>query len=220
MTNLVSPLDWDEIFAHIGFPAYFKPHAGGGWKKVSRVGNPEEFFAAYNASGQTVMTLQEEIVFDEYFRCYVIGSKDVHLMRYDPREPHHRRYVRDGAPMDSSLTERLRCDCLKLTAALGYEFDTLEFAVRDGIPYAIDFLNPAPDADPGSVGEENFQWVLEHAAKFLIERVERGIEPRPRYHWEEFLAPQAPAKKAPARRVRSGRAPSRRSSFAPPPEGG
>jgi hypothetical protein len=203
MANLVFPLDWDEIFSHIGFPAYFKPYSGGGWKKVYRVTNPDEFFAAYGDTGQTVMTLQEEIVFEDYFRCYVIGHEDVRVMRYDPREPHHRRYVRDGSPVDPALLERVQQDCLKLTGALGYEFDTLEFAVRDGVPYAIDFLNPAPDADPGSVGQDNYDWVLENAAKFLIERVERGSEPMGRFHWEEFLAPQAPAKKAPARRPRA-----------------
>ena len=42
------------------------------------------------------MTLQEEIVFDEYFRCYAIGRKYVHIMRYDPRRPHHERYVQDA----------------------------------------------------------------------------------------------------------------------------
>jgi hypothetical protein len=201
MSNLVFPLEWDEIFSHIGFPAYFKPYSGGGWKKVYRVTNPDEFFAAYRDSGQTVMTLQEEIVFQEYFRCYVIGPY-VHVMRYDPREPFHRRYLRDGSPVDPALLERVQQDCLRLTQALGYEFDTLEFAVRDGLPYAIDFLNPAPDAEPGSVGQDNYEWVLENAAKFLIERVERGTQPVGRFHWEEFLAPQAPAKKATARRPR------------------
>jgi glutathione synthase/RimK-type ligase-like ATP-grasp enzyme len=202
MSNLRFPLEWDEIFAHIGFPAYFKPYSGGGWKKVYRVTSPDEFFAAYRDTGQTVMTLQEEIVFDEYFRCYVIGRESVRVMRYDPREPHHRRYVREGAPVDPALLARVREDCLKLTGALGYEFDTLEFAVRDGVPYAIDFLNPAPDAEPSSVGQDNFEWVLEHAAKFLVERVERGSEPVVRYHWDQFLAPQQPSKK-PAPRPRT-----------------
>ncbi|MBC8647555.1 MAG: hypothetical protein H7X85_10355 [Thermoanaerobaculia bacterium] len=202
MSNLVFPLEWDEIFAHIGFPAYFKPYSGGGWKKVYRVTGPDEFFAAYRDSGDTVMTLQEEIVFDEYFRCYAIGQRDVHIMAYDPREPHHRRYVQDPRPADPALLERVRQDCVKLTQALGYEFDTLEFAVRDGVPYAIDYLNPAPDADPASVGQENFEWVLEHAARYLVERVEQGIEPVRQFHWEEFLAPQAPAKKPAARRPR------------------
>ncbi len=188
MSNLSFPLEWDEIFAHIGFPAYFKPYAGGGWKSVYRVTNPDEFFAAYKDSGQHVMTLQEEIVFEEYFRCYAIGRKYVHIMPYDPRRPHHERYVKDPQPIEPALYERLHGDCLKLTEALGYDFDTLEFAVRDGVPYAIDFLNPAPDADPASVGQQNFEWVLEHASRWILDRVRDGVEPMARYHWQEFLA--------------------------------
>ena len=42
--------------------------------------------------------------------------------------------------------------------------DTIEFAVQDDIPYAIDYLNPAPDADKSSVQEANFEWVLHHTA--------------------------------------------------------
>ena len=209
MSNLIFPLDWDEIFAHIGFPAYFKPYSGGGWKSVYRVTNPDEFFAAYRDSGQHVMTLQEEIVFDEYFRCYAIGRKHFHIMRYDPRRPHHERYVKSPEPIAPALYERLRGDCQKLTEALGYDFDTLEFAVRDGIPYAIDFLNPAPDADPRSVGEENFRWVLEHTAAWLVERVQEGVEPTARYHWQEFLAGGGKRPKAPASRPAPGASPRR-----------
>ncbi|HEY7114243.1 MAG TPA: hypothetical protein VIA45_15035 [Thermoanaerobaculia bacterium] len=196
MSNLVFPLEWDEIFAHIGFPAFFKPYSGGGWKSVYRVANPEEFFQAYRDSGQHVMTLQEEIDFQDYFRCYVIGRKHVHIMRYDPRQPHHARYVNDGQTIDPAMYERVQADCLKLTGALGYDFDTLEFAVRDGVPYAIDFLNPAPDADPASVGQQNFEWVLDHSARWLVERVREGAEPAARYHWQEFLGGGAAPKRA------------------------
>ncbi len=188
MSNLVFPLQWEEIFGHIGFPAFFKPYSGGGWKSVYRVTSPEELFAAYKESGQNVMTLQEEIVFTEYFRCYVIGRKYVHIMRYDPRQPHAGRYVKDPSPIDPKIFERVRGDCLKLVNALGYDFDTLEFAVRDGVPYAIDFLNPAPDADLNSVGPENFEWVLEHAAKWLIERVKTDAPPVNDYRWQNFLS--------------------------------
>ena len=109
MSNLIFPLEWDEIFSHIGFPAYFKPYSGGGWKSVYRVTNPDEFFAAYTDSGQNVMTLQEEIVFEEYFRCYAIGRKYVHIMRYDPRQPHHDRYVKNPPPIEpGALRARAR----------------------------------------------------------------------------------------------------------------
>src|SRR6202030_4476318 len=97
---------------------------------------------------------------------------------------HANRYVRDAPPISPELYERLRGDCIKLTTALGYDFDTLEFAVRDGVPYAIDFLNPAPDADPSSVGQANFEWVMEHAADWLIERVTQGVPPPRQYHWQ------------------------------------
>ena len=73
--------------------------------------------------------------------------------------------------------------------------------MRDGVPYAIDFLNPAPDADPASVGEENFRWVLEHAAQWLIERVSEGSAAPERFHWEAFLQTGA----EPARRKRTTR---------------
>ncbi|MEX1244586.1 MAG: hypothetical protein WEF99_07355 [Thermoanaerobaculia bacterium] len=216
MSNLVFPLEWDEIFAHIGFPAYFKPYSGGGWKSVYRVTNPQEFFAAYQESGQTVMTLQEEIVFDEYFRCYAIGRKYVHLMQYDPRRPHHERYVADPPPIAPAMYERIHGDCLKLMGALGYDFCTLEFAMRDGIPYAIDFLNPAPDADVHSVGQENFTWVVEHATRWLIERAEQGPEPITDYHWSTFLAGRdVPAKTPAAPRPRKPAAP--RTPSAPRP---
>ena len=63
---------------------------------------------------------------------------------------------------------------LRLNNGLGYDFNTVEFAVRGGIPYAIDFCNPAPDADIASVGEENFDWVVETAANFAIEKAQRA----------------------------------------------
>src|ERR1700750_2871079 len=94
-SNLAYPLDWEGIFQYIGWPAYFKPHSGGGWKNVYKVRNPEEFFAAYNDTGQLVMLLQSEVTFDDYFRCYCIGGTDVLIMPYEPRNAHHLRYVVD-----------------------------------------------------------------------------------------------------------------------------
>ena len=215
MSNLTYPLDWEEIFSHVGFPAFFKPYSGGGWKSVYRVENPQEFFAAYTATGQNVMTLQEEIVFQEYFRCYAIGMSDVHIMRYDPRQPHVNRYVRNGTPVDPALYERIRSDCVKLAQALGYEFDTLEFAVRDGVPYAIDFLNPAPDADPVSVGEDNFRWVLEHGAKWLVERVQGERSGPFAQRWPAFLSEGG--REAPRTRLPRRPAVRRPRKAAPPP---
>lgn len=185
--NLVYPLDWEVIFEYIGFPAFFKPFAGGGWKNVYHVYNREEFFEAYHKTGQLVMMLQEEIQFTEYYRCYCLGQKYVRLMEYDPKQPYHLQYAQKARPIESNMKEKLETAVLKLCIGLGYDFNTVELAVRNGEPYAIDFGNPAPDADYYSVGEENFEWVVEHAAKLAIERAKNHQEGMMNLTWGSFI---------------------------------
>lgn len=185
--NLAYPLNWDAIFEYVGFPAYFKPFAGGGWKNVYKLENASDFFKAYNETGQLVMMLQEEVVFTEYFRCYCLGGKDVRIMQYEPRNPHHLRYVIDGPPASKKLLATVKEYVLRLNKALGYDFNTVEFAVRDGVPLAIDFCNPAPDADVNSVGQENFDWVVENAARMAIAKAKAHKEGQMNLTWGAFV---------------------------------
>jgi glutathione synthase/RimK-type ligase-like ATP-grasp enzyme len=187
MRNLNYPLDWDQIFSYVGFPAFLKPHSGGGWKHVYPVHSREEFFEAYGQTGELCMTLQEGIEFESYFRCYVIGQEKVRVMRYDPLAPHNERYAKEATPTGTSLYERIAGDAVKLCRALGYDMNTVEFAVRGGIPYAIDFLNPAPDADYHSVGAENFEWVVNAVAELAVHAAESEANPAAELRWAPFL---------------------------------
>jgi len=189
MRNLKFPLNWDEVFEYIGFPAFLKPFSGGGWKHVYKVHNPDELFAAYDQTGTLCMTLQTGVNFEEYYRCYVIGQEKVHIMPYDPRQPHHLRYIKDGKVSSEAMEDRVTRDCLTLCQALGYDFNTVEFAVENGVPYAIDFLNPAPDADIHSVGVANFEWVVENVADLAIRKALSKEDPRVNYRWASFLNP-------------------------------
>ena len=185
--NLAFPLDWEGIFSYVGWPAFFKPFAGGGWKNVYKLHDAEEFFRVYGETGQLVMMLQEEIQFTEYFRCYCIDCREVRIMQYDPRAYFHQRYVREGPPVRQELLDRMHEDVLKLNRGLGYDFNTVELAVRDGVPYAIDFCNPAPDADVKSVGEDNFEWVVEAVANMAIRKAEAHVEGQNNLTWGEFV---------------------------------
>lgn len=185
-SNLAYPLDWKSIFDYVGFPAYMKPFAGGGWKHVYKLRSPEEFYSKHAETGQLVMLLQEEIVFTEYYRCYCIGGKYVRIMPYEPRNPHHLRYVADFAPTPERL-QQMTDIVLTINRYLGYDFNTVELAVRDGVPYAIDFCNPAPDADRASVGEENFEWVVETAAQFAIEKALAQESGKDNLTWGEYV---------------------------------
>ena len=186
-SNLKFPLSWEKIFAHIGWPAYMKPHAGGGWKSVYKLNNQDDFFKAYSETAQLVMMLQEEIIFEDYFRCYCLDRKYVRIMQYEPRNPHHLRYQSSNGPASEKLLKTVHNYVLDLCNALGYDFNTVEMAVRDGVPYAIDFCNPAPDADFKSVGQENFDWVVEHASKMAIEKAQSQKPGKDNLTWGTFV---------------------------------
>ena len=185
-------VDWNGVFDYLKFPIFLKPAYGGGWKDVYKCDDSASFFSAYDASRDLTMMAQEAIDFQSYYRIYTIGRDRVHVMRYDPRRRFEERYVREGPPEEPELLTKLERDALALSEALGYDMNTVELAVRDGIPYAIDFTNPAPDADVNSIGEANFRWIVDTMADVLVARVR---EPRPfeiTGSWPRRMAPAGP----------------------------
>ena len=202
MCNLEYPLDWDSVFAYVGEHGFMKPVHGGGWRDVYHIHNREEFFHAYDQTGNLAMMYQKAVNFQEYFRCYVVGQKKVHIMPYEPRNPHHERYIQNPPAYDKKLLKRVEQDALRLCHALGYDLNTVEFAVEDGIPYAIDFMNPAPDADLQSVGQANFEWIVREVSDLAIAKAKHAPKMLD-LNWASFLnaAPASkPARKAAAKK--------------------
>lgn len=190
MRNLNYPLNWDDIFGYVGLPAFLKPHSGGGWKKVYKVHTPQEFFYWYNQTGTTCMVLQEDIDFDEYYRCFCVGQKAIRIMPYNPKLPYGQQYLPNGTTIDKQLKARMQNDVIKICTTLGYDMNTVEFAVLDDVPYAIDFLNPAPDAEYNSVKEENFRWIVEELADFTIKCALNPPKIAKDFHWSTFIKSQ------------------------------
>lgn len=188
LRNLTFPLDWEAIVRYTGLPAVLKPNTGGGWKDVSIVSSIDELIAVYDGTGVQTMILQEFIDWDDYVRCICIGGEHVLPIRYDPRAPFHERYVVER-PVEGRLRDQAVVDARILTKALGYDMDTVEFAVRDDTLYAIDFLNPAPDFDNFSIREDNFKWVIERMTDLVI-RYARGdaVPPwRGEHRWWKYV---------------------------------
>ena len=202
LRNLQYPLDWDGIFAYVGFPAFLKPHDGGGWRNVHHVHSPDEFFQAYDQTRDLCMMLQAAVNYRQYFRCFVIGQSEVRVMSYDPRKPHEHRYSHDTPACDKRLLRRIEKDARTLCRALGYDINTVEFAVEDGIPYAIDFMNPAPDADLHTVGQAHFDWIVDAVARLAVRKA-LARKAQPRMRWTSLLS--GPPPKKPAVRTKKGK---------------
>jgi hypothetical protein len=190
LRNLEFPLDWQGVADHVGFPAILKPFDGGGWKNVSRVNDLEELWRVYDTTGTLCMTLQEMIEWDKFVRCYCIGQQDVLIMPYDPRKPYlsGEQYIHDPGYLTGDEAARVAQDVLTLNRALGYDINTVEFAIKDGVPYAIDFMNPAPDAELASVGEFYHNWLTKAVTDLVFRRLEEP-QAAPRYRWDALLNP-------------------------------
>jgi len=198
LRNLEFPIDWEGIVNYVGFPAFLKPHDGGGWKNVSKINSLEELWNEYNQSGTLCMTLQEGIEYDQFVRCYCVGQEKVLIMPYDPSKPYlsGMQYVDVDDYLSPELHARVENDVKTICKALGYDLNTVEFAIKDGIPYAIDFMNPAPDAEVASVGEKNHRWIVDSMTDFILKKLESGFE-QPQYKWAAAISNTA--KKTPAK---------------------
>ena len=173
LRNLAYPMDWKGVADHIGFPCIVKDAHGGGWRDVYVCNTMDDLLANYNNSGTLTMIAQEFVKWDQYVRCMVLGREHVLPMPYDPGQ---KKYIPDPDYLSDEIRDRCVKDALTLCNALGYDMNTVEFAVKDGVPYAIDFMNPAPDMDIHSLTPSYFEWVVEHMADLAIKL---ALAPRP-----------------------------------------
>ena len=176
LRNLQYPLDWQGIVDYIGLPCILKDAHGGGWRDVYVCKTMDELIHHYDHSGLLTMVVQEFIQWDQFIRCICIGQEQVMPIKYDPGE---RRYHVEHDHLAPELGERVVADSLKLVRALGYDMNSMEWAVRDGIPYAIDFMNPAPDMDVNSLTPHYFEWVVNAMADMCI-RLAKNPRPQGR----------------------------------------
>lgn len=183
LRNLVYPLDWESIVSYIGLPAILKDAWGGGWKNVYKVNTLEELLRAYDETGTLCMVLQQYIEWDQFVRCICIGQTNIMPIKYDPRE---RRYHVTHDHLAPELGEKVVQYARQINAVMGYDMNSIEFTIKDGVPYAIDFMNPAPDMDINSITPHYFAWAVKSMADFCIEMAHNPKPQRAEQRWAQF----------------------------------
>jgi hypothetical protein len=196
LKNLVYPLDWEAIGRYVGFPAILKPADGGGWKNVFRVDDLGQLLDAYNQTGTLSMTLQQFIDFEEYVRCICIGKEAVRPIRYDVKR---RCYLPDQGFLSPEVEAKVVASARALNQALGYDMNSVELAIKDGVPYAIDFTNPAPDMYPHHILPPNYEWCLEQMTQLCVQLCAEGRQLDTGYAFRRYLDGQAPSNEAVAK---------------------
>jgi hypothetical protein len=190
LRNLIYPLDWNAIIDHVGLPCILKDAHGGGWKDVYVCRTLGDLIENYDHSGLRTMIVQEFIEWDLFVRCLCLGQEEVVPIRYDPNE---RKYIVDDGYLEPALKQRVIADSLKLVGALGYDMNSMEWAIRDGIPYAIDFMNPAPDMDVYSLTPHYFEWAVDRMADLVIRLAKNPRRQHEALGWASLFRASRPA---------------------------
>ena len=77
--------------------------------------------------------------------------------------------------------------------------------MENDVPYAIDFMNPAPDADLNSVGEANFEWIVRAVADMAIAKAKTAPHV-PELRWSALLGGKSALRKALRKKPASNKA--------------
>lgn len=169
------PIPWEELVDYVGgFPVILKPAWGGGFKSVYKVHTLEQLWEAYDQTGNECMMLQEFIAWDKYARCICIGKENIMPIKFDINAPWPHRYFDEPDFLEPEERRLVMDFSHKICVALDYDMNTTEFALKDGVPYAIDFTNPAPDFDVNSLTEKYFRWVVDNMATLCISKAKAG----------------------------------------------
>ncbi len=184
LRNLIYPLDWEKLVAQVGLPAILKNAWGGREQELYKVNTIEEVVRAYDETETHCMLLQEYIEWDQFVRCLCVGQDQIMPIKYDPSE---RRHDIEHEHLSPAVGEQVIRYAQQINTALGYDMNSIEFAIKDDVPYAIDLLNPAPDLDVNNITPHYFEWAVKSMADFCIEMAHHPKPQRIEQRWAQHL---------------------------------
>ena len=151
--------DLEAVGAELGYPAFFKPYDGGGWRGVERVTNGAELRRAYDKSGTTVNHLQAAIDGWEIFVRGIGVGPQVNVMRYDPDKPLHDRYRIDFNFLEGKDWLTAIRTTRVINAFFAWDFNSCEMLKKGSVLHPIDFANACPDSQVTSL-HYHFPWLV------------------------------------------------------------
>ena len=142
-----------------GYPLFMKPFDGGGWRDVTKVNDVPSLVKAYDASGQSIMHLQQGLVdYDVFTRSLGIGPQVISL-KFVPENPMHGRYQIEHGFLSAEEGREVRVITKLINAFFRWDFNSCETIHKFGKVWPIDFANACPDIAVTSL-HYYFPWAI------------------------------------------------------------
>jgi len=178
--------DLGPIGNGLGYPLFMKPYDGGGWVGVSKIDDEQQLRTAYEASGTKLMHLQSAVIpYDSFVRCIGLGPQ-TRVVNYDPSAPLHDRYRMEVDFLDPELESELEDITLTINAFFGWDFNSCEALLRDGLWHPIDFANACPDSQVTSL-HYHFPWLITANLRWAIFCAATRRRVRHNLDWEPWF---------------------------------
>jgi hypothetical protein len=171
------PFDLDATAAQVGYPLYMKPYDGGAWVGVSKIRNPAELHAAYDASGERLMHLQAAVEgYDVFARSLTIGPETM-VMKFRPELPMHERYAVEHDFLSPAVGDEVITISRLINAFFRWEFNSCESLIRGDEVHPIDYANACPDVAVTSL-HYYFPWAMAALLRWTVYCVVTHRRPR------------------------------------------
>src|SRR5690349_7177874 len=171
------PFDRESLAESIGYPMYMKPYDGGAWVGASKIRNPDELHAAYDASGERLMHQQAAIEnYDAFAGPLTIGPETM-VMKFRPELPMHERYAVEHDFLSAPVGDEVVTISRLVNAFFRWEFNSCESLVRGTEVYPIDYANACPDVAITSL-HYYFPWAMAALLRWTVYCVVTGRRPR------------------------------------------
>jgi hypothetical protein len=177
----------DEIGDKVGYPLFIKPYHGGGWKGVTKVDNANGLKKAYDESGTEIMNLQAAVLpYERFVRCVGLGPQ-LRKVNYDPTAALHDRYGMEIDFLSAEDVSTLEDITLTINTFFGWDFNSCESLLRDGVWHPIDFANACPDSQVTAL-HYHFPWLIKANLRWSIFCAATDRKMRKNMDWDPFYA--------------------------------
>ncbi len=161
------PFDLEAIAEQLGYPLFMKPYDGGGWVGVTKIRSSAELNAAYDASGERLMHLQQSVEgYDVFARSLTIGPETM-VMRFRPELPMHDRYAVSHGFLSAETGAEVVSISRLINAFFRWEFNSCESLIRGQQVHPIDYANACPDVAITSL-HYYFPWAMAALLRWTV----------------------------------------------------
>ncbi|MGI6370785.1 MAG: hypothetical protein GX372_01375 [Ignavibacteria bacterium] len=171
--NLIYPLNWEEMFDKIGFPANIMlNNSKNGIYDCFKIYNQQEFYPIYDMSADETLILQQAFEQADYFKVFVVGSEK-YMLNYDINKPLRNRYSLIEQETDDKTAKKI--DTIIKTIKKHFDMDIFDIdCVLVNEKIYVNYIDKSiPNIDALFLPEECYKWLTEKTAELLINYVKK-----------------------------------------------